>query len=247
MKDEPNPYRAPKSQETPPQPTLRSRVPASAGNLELQRKLREPPVCLKCGATDKIERREETFQWSVRRGKSGAFWFAIFGIFGMLLARFVHVDNDRAATLHLPLCKTCNSRWTIAKVLSTGAWGAAFVAFLMARRPDHGVAPYFVLFAALVAAAIAMSFELKRRSLRPLYIDDEIVVLEGGTPLSVERLAEARAAEKVKAAKKKKGKTKRRPLLREPDAAVDRMGYEASSDNTRSLDSVASDERDAGR
>jgi ribosomal protein L37AE/L43A len=244
LRDDSNPYAPPKAQEAPPQPTLRSKVPASAGNIELRRKVREPPVCLKCGATERIERREETFRWSVRRRRSSGLWYALLGPLGGLGAMVLHKDNDRAATLQVPLCKACNSRWALAKRLSTGAWVGALLVYLFARHIDP--VSFVVLLLTMIGAIALLSFDLGRRALRPLYIDEETVVLAGSTPLAVQRLAEARADEKAKA-KAKKGKAKARHLLREPDALEDHIGYEASRENTRSLDSVAPDERDAGR
>jgi hypothetical protein len=245
VKDESNPYAAPKAQEAAPQPTLLSKVPASAGNLELRIKTPVAPVCLKCAATEKIQRREEIFTWSVRRRRSFWLWYSLLGLLGGLGAKLFNKDNDRTAKLSLPLCSECNARWGIAKALTTIGWGTAVLVLVLAR---NWVDPFgaFVLLMAAIGAALLMAYDLKKQSLQALYIDDEIVVLAGSKPVVVEKLAEARAELEARATPKK-GMAKRHPVLREPDAIEDAISHESGGEHTLSLDSVASDERDAGR
>jgi hypothetical protein len=135
MSDPPNPYDPPNVQ-----PALRT-ADASRGTLLVDVERKIPPSCLKCGAKEGIVRREQDF--SVVSPTARGFGFAggvagasvasvlrhdssllvpVLTIGGALVAVFSWILHKTATRVHLalPLCGSCNKRWTQGETIRRG-------------------------------------------------------------------------------------------------------------------------------
>ena len=116
----PNPYAPPIAGIAPAQPTGPATI--NGATLVLFRGSSLPALCLKCGERCD-ERREKRF---VFVPKETFFLLAL----GLLPALLVYFTQRKSATLSVPLCGRCLSRWRTADILGAVAVFAAVVAIV---------------------------------------------------------------------------------------------------------------------
>lgn len=123
-----------------------------------------PDVCMKCGAHDGITRREVIFSWS-------PVWvrYLIFCIIGVLLQLLMRVR----ASFVVPLCPSCNARWSHARYATLGSIGALVVALAGASFLQETYPKTRFLGAGMFAVAVLVHFAFVRPRTLPVHHLDE--------------------------------------------------------------------------
>jgi hypothetical protein len=207
----PNPYAPPAAPLAAPAP-----VPARGGAgatyvVDADRKI--PPVCLKCGTTAGIVRRQENFAVSpaargigVGGGAVGAvvanatrhdseLMFPLLGFIGAVLAIVVWVLHTTAKRVHLalPLCAACNERWNAGRTIRRWllvALGVATVCLILGlafHSLPVGVAGAVAL---AVMIIVAIPAKLPARFVGVQRIDGTAATLTGVSPAAIALLEE---------------------------------------------------------
>jgi hypothetical protein len=132
-----------------------------------------PAVCMKCGSHEGIVRRKVVFQWRPVWAR-----FLVFCIIGLIIL----VVTTRRATLEIPLCASCNARWSAAR--NAGIAGVVvLVAALVAVRTTDQAARGLAALLALIVAFVVLSVAFVRPRVLPVQrIDDEEISLKGVHP-----------------------------------------------------------------
>jgi hypothetical protein len=129
-----------------------------------------PAVCMKCGAHDGIVRRKVQFQWRPVWAR-----FLVFCIIGII----VLLVTTRRANLEIPLCASCNARWSAARNAGIAGVVVLVAAFIAVRVTDAG-RPAIGGLIALIAAFVVLSLVFIRPRVLPVKrIDDEQIILGG--------------------------------------------------------------------
>jgi hypothetical protein len=147
-----------------------------------------PALCVKCAAREPLYGRMQAFAWFPA-------WAYLFLFLGLLPALIAQALMTKRATLNLPVCPSCNSRWRTARLVRTltivgpvvGGLGLA----MTGAATDSMVLLWFGLFLVFpgILAIIPVDLLLVRpRTLRAKFIDDHVVTLDGVAPQVLEVL-----------------------------------------------------------
>jgi hypothetical protein len=138
-----------------------------------------PPLCVKCAAPGELRGRLQAFAWFPQ-------WTYLLVFLGLLPAVIVQTILTKRAKLNLPLCPSCSSRWTTARVLRSLAFVLPIVVGLglaFAGIADNsGLITLlgFLLFFPGILAVIPIDLLVFRpRTIRAVFIDDHFVTLKG--------------------------------------------------------------------
>lgn len=218
-----DPYAPPKT-ETKAEPAVVAaaeggelpRVWAEGPNLAVRLDAKIPGVCLKCGTTAGIVRREHAFTWMPADKRRNTMAVRLlFGALGGAMMEAANAKHRRNATLSLPLCEACDQRWVQGKKLAIitlllflASFG--FIIFAQSERLMGPVALLFVLFGSLGGLVAISRFVVPPRYVHAERIEDAFIVLRSVAPLAV--------TEAVRLAGKKKKAKKPEPLV--DDAAM---------------------------
>jgi hypothetical protein len=148
-----------------------------------------PPLCMKCATATDLRGRTQPFAWFPS-------WTYLLLFLGLLPMMIVQMVVTKRATLLLPLCAPCNSRWTTARVVRTlailvpvvGGLGLA----LAGVSVDSGivaVAGGLLFFPGILLVIPIELLFLRPRILRPVFIDDHVVTLRGVAPRVMDVMA----------------------------------------------------------
>jgi hypothetical protein len=145
-----------------------------------------PPLCVKCGTTADLRTRTQAFAWFPG-------WTYFLLVAGLLPMVVVQMAVTKRATLALPVCARCDSRWTTARVLRTlSVVGPVFGGLALAiAGAANDVMPLmgagFLLVFPGVLAVIPVELLVQRpRILRATFIDDYWLTLKGFAPEAIE-------------------------------------------------------------
>jgi len=141
-----------------------------------------PPLCVKCALPGDLRARWQAFAWF----PSWTYFLLLLGLLPLVIVQMVLTKRARLA---LPLCGSCNSRWTTARVVRSLAFLVPIVVGLglafAGLATDHGLVAAFgvLLFfpGILVVIPIDLIF-VRPRILRAVFIDDHVVTLRGVSP-----------------------------------------------------------------
>jgi hypothetical protein len=132
-----------------------------------------PAVCMKCGTTHDIQRRNAKFQWTPMWARMMVVLCTIGGAIAMLL-------TTKKAQLDIPLCAPCNARWGQAVAALIGGI-VALVLSIFAIGQFHEVGG--ILFGVVLVGFIGLALGfVKPRMLQVNKIDDQNVELKGVHP-----------------------------------------------------------------
>ncbi|MDB4938280.1 MAG: hypothetical protein JWP87_5252 [Labilithrix sp.] len=141
-----------------------------------------PEVCMKCGAHEGILRRKVQFRWRPVWAR-----FLVFCIIGLVIL----VVTTRRANLEIPLCASCNERWSAARNAGIAGIVVLVAALIAVRSTGAGRAELGGLFA-LVAAFVALAYVFIRPRVLPVKrIDDAEISLRGVHPRAAEEIVAA--------------------------------------------------------
>lgn len=132
-----------------------------------------PDVCMKCGAHDDISRRDVIFTWT-------PLWvrFLVFCGIGLL----VRVIMRRRASLVIPLCRPCNSRWSAARSANIAAIAAFVGVLVLARVLDASRLSSILVLSTIAAIVLVRIFFVRPRVLQVHAIDEETIAFKGASP-----------------------------------------------------------------
>jgi hypothetical protein len=173
-----NPYAPPQAHG---QPGGHFVAQANGKELTVSKHAHLPDVCVKCNATQQIQRRAHTFQWAPQ-------WVYMFGGFLFLLLR-------KTAAMQVPLCQACNARWGKSKLAMIGAVLGFFAALVLGgmvagAAGDVGGILFLVFLllgvGGLIAVAVAV---VKPAQLQVKKIDNQVIVLAGVDPGAANSIA----------------------------------------------------------
>ena len=175
----PNPYAAPAAHGGPAghgyghghgaQASLRGDV------LVVQKDAALPAVCMKCGTQENIVRRQGKFSWTPAWARLLVLVCTIGALVAILL-------TTKRGQLSMPLCASCNARWSGAiGALIGGVVALVFGVFALGAfdEPAFGAVLFFVILAAFVGVMVGV---VKPRILQVHKIDDHVIELKGVHP-----------------------------------------------------------------
>lgn len=185
-----HPYRSP-GRRPPREPT--------SSELALPRRRNVAKICLKCAATQRVERRRETL------AIGGATWLGIAGgiICNSVADRFrdqpdlllpvaiflVAHRHGKNVTVDLPLCPTCNTSWdaglSLQRKAMLGVGTSAALVLAGVAMAETALAVAAALASVLIGLAVRT---LPRRFVIALRKDASFVYLKGASPLAIARL-----------------------------------------------------------
>jgi hypothetical protein len=148
-----------------------------------------PPMCVKCATQSGLVGRNQSYAWFPPWT-----YLLIFG--GLLPAAIVQMILTKRATLILPICGPCSSRWTMARVVYVLSIVlpivlGIIVAMAGAANGSSGlmVVGVALMFPGLLVFPLLAHFLLIRpRTVRPVFIDDWVVKLAGVHPAVLDAL-----------------------------------------------------------
>jgi hypothetical protein len=170
-----NPYEAPRpSAEGPSAGRARGKYYAALDGekLVVQKDAELPSVCLKCGSHDGILRRKAKFQWT-------PVWARILVPFCWPAGLIAILATTKRGTLDVPLCGSCNARWSQAVgaiVVGVVALVAGIFAIRAFDEPATGFIVFFVALAGFLGLAIGFA---RPRMLIADKIDEANLTLKG--------------------------------------------------------------------
>jgi hypothetical protein len=144
-----------------------------------------PDICLKCGAPEPVVRRKHAFSYTPP-------WVYLMFPLCWLGALVTMAIIAKRATLMLPLCPSCNTRWRSAKIalLVSGLalLSPLFVGvFAPVRQSDDAGAIILVVFLLTLTVFIAVALGYARpRTVQAKKIDDVSITLGGVHPRAAE-------------------------------------------------------------
>jgi hypothetical protein len=133
-----------------------------------------PPVCVKCGTRDQIERRRQLFGWTPP-------WVFALIVINLLVAAIVQLIVRKKGYLSLPLCTACNARWRAARLVAVLSglgivFGLIAGLVLLIREPVAGLIMIVLALAAPVALLVTFC---RVRLLRARKVDEQTITLIG--------------------------------------------------------------------
>ncbi|MSP60365.1 MAG: hypothetical protein EXR72_08495 [Myxococcales bacterium] len=137
-----------------------------------------PEVCVKCGRTDGIERRNQNFSWFPP-------WIYALLLVNLLVMAVVSTVLRKQGRLWLPLCHDCARRWRKANLVQglTIAWLIVglitCIVFFASELPILGL---LTMVSALVSPFLSGFLLHRKATLRPRTIDDRVITLQGVHP-----------------------------------------------------------------
>lgn len=131
-----------------------------------------PSVCMKCGTHDGIMRRSANFQWTPMWARMLVPLCALGGLIAMSITR-------KMATLAVPLCTSCNGKWTAGRNAIIAGVVAIVLAFVYVRTVDDPKGALGVLGIVVVAFLGLAFFFARPRMLQVDKIDDREIHLKG--------------------------------------------------------------------
>lgn len=143
-----------------------------AGVLIVSRDAELPDVCLKCGTHDEIMRRKANFQWTPLWARMLLPFCALGGLIAMSITR-------KHASLSLPLCVSCDAKWTAARNATIAGVVPLIGAFLYLRITDDRGPALAVLIAAVAGFVALMLAFVRPRMMQSTRIDAAEVHLKG--------------------------------------------------------------------
>jgi hypothetical protein len=217
----PNPYAPPAS--APPVPARRAMGAGPTWVVDADRKI--PPVCLKCGTTEGISRRQERFTVSpaargvgVTGGAAGAvvanatrhdsdLLLPLIAVIGAVLGIVVWILNTTAkrVELALPLCAACSDRWKTGVVIrrwllfALGVAAVCLIGGLASHSVPMGVAGGVALF---VMIAVAIAAKLPARFVGVQRIEGRVATLTGVSLAAIALLEQGGPPKTKKAARR---------------------------------------------
>jgi hypothetical protein len=147
-----------------------------------------PALCVKCAAPGPLYGRLQAFGWFPA-------WTYAFFLLGPLPAIIVQLIVTKRATLNLPVCPSCNSRWRTARLVRTlaivgpiiGGLGIAMTGAATDSLLLMGIG-FLLVFPGILAVIPVDLLFVRPRTLRPKFIDDHVVTLDGVAPQVLEVL-----------------------------------------------------------
>lgn len=186
----PNPYQAPNPY-SPPTPYGQAYQPyGGAGSfaafmegpdLAVQKDAPLPDVCVKCGATPCQHRRNHQFVWNPP-------WIIFLFLLSPVIAAVVALIVQKKGRLQLPLCSTCQTRWTrgIFIILGGVLWLiGALIGGAVAMGEDLPEVGLPLMISAIVFFIVAVVVP-RNRFLRAKRVDDRVIVITGLHPNAVQ-------------------------------------------------------------
>jgi hypothetical protein len=140
-----------------------------------------PNLCVKCGRADGLTIRPQPFRWVSP-------WTSLFLVFGVLPGVVLQSLLTKRVRLSLPICPSCDSRWSRANLASKLAlYGPLAIAAaggvlgaLASWGPPIAVVTFLLLLPALlIGPAVVHFFLVRPRSLRTTRIDSDAITLVG--------------------------------------------------------------------
>jgi hypothetical protein len=139
-----------------------------------------PAVCMKCGTTHDMQRRNVKFQWTPMWARMMVVLCTIGGAIAMLV-------TTKKAQLDIPLCAPCNARWGQAfAALIGGVVALVLSLFSIQALEQYGAILFFVVLAGFVGLMLGF---VKPRMLQVHKIDDQNVELKGVHPEAARAIA----------------------------------------------------------
>ena len=171
-----NPYAAPVAGASPYGATgVRSYFAAMQGDVLVVSKHAPalPGVCMKCGTTHDMQRRNAKFQWTPMWARLLVPFCTIVGAIAMLI-------TTKKAQLDIPLCAPCNARWGQAFAAIIGGVVALVLSLFSIQALEQAGA---ILFFVILAGFVGLMFGFVRpRMLQVHKIDDQNIELKGVHP-----------------------------------------------------------------
>ena len=178
-----NPYAAPTAGASPyGAGGVRSYYAAMQGDVLVLQKHAPalPGVCMKCGTTHDIQRRNVKFQWTPMWARMMVVLCTIGGAIAMLV-------TTKKAQLEIPLCAPCNAKWGQAVAALIGGIVALVLSiFGIGQLHEVGGILFFVVLAAFIGLMLGF---VKPRMLQVHKIDDQNVELKGVHPEAARAIA----------------------------------------------------------
>lgn len=139
-----------------------------------------PGVCMKCGTTHDIQRRNVKFQWTPVWARMMVVLCTIGGAIAMLV-------TTKKAQLDIPLCAPCNTRWGQAFAALIGGIVALVLSlFSIQALEQYGAILFFAVLVGFVGTMLGF---VRPRMLQVHKIDDQNVELKGVHPEAARAIA----------------------------------------------------------
>lgn len=149
--------------------------------LVLSRDAEVPAVCMKCGSKQGIVRRLTQFQWTPVWAR-----FMMFCIIGLV----VMLVTTKRAAMHVPLCATCNDRWSAARTVTIIGVLGLVAGFIAMRTLDDHALGIALLFLGVGAFLILSITYVRPRVVRAKRIDATSLQLDGVDPKAAAEIVE---------------------------------------------------------
>jgi hypothetical protein len=155
-----------------------------------------PRLCVKCGRTDGLTVRLQRFRWVSP-------WVNLLIVAGLVPAIVLQMILTKRALLSLPICPSCDSRWSTALVASRlviyGPLALAVVGCVLGATTNWGgpiaaVTVLLLLPAWIIGPALVYFALMRPRSLRATRIDSYAITLAGLCPVVLEAARGERAS-----------------------------------------------------
>jgi hypothetical protein len=186
-----NPYTPPVHDDDARLPPLTGGASWDGTSLTVPKQFSFPRVCLKCGSHEVHTRRTQKFAFT-------PMWARLLVVVCWPGAVVAMLLTTKRATLELPLCDPCHTRWRQARTVGTvlmllavvGLLTAAFASGASHSEAAAGLLPLVTLVVIGVLALVVNKF-VRPRILQAKKVDDERVTLNGVHPTAgqfVERM-----------------------------------------------------------
>lgn len=137
-----------------------------------------PMCCVKCGARERLVPRDHTFSWTPP-------WIWAFLPFGVLIPVILSAVLTKRARLRLPLCESCNRRWSAAiliAVFTVIGFLVGLVGGIALIANDLVVPGLLLLLGTVVAPFVIGPVVTRPRLLRARRIDNGWITIRGMHP-----------------------------------------------------------------
>lgn len=134
-----------------------------------------PAVCLKCGARDGVVYRPTNFQWT-------PVWARLMVVFCTLPGAIAMLVTTKKAALAVPLCPSCNARWSAAKNATVAGVVAILLGVFGFQLVDDRSLLGLALLVTITAFVVAMVGFVRPRMLQVQKIDAQELELKGFHP-----------------------------------------------------------------
>jgi len=147
-----------------------------------------PALCVRFASPGPLYGRAQAFAWFPS-------WTYLFFLLGLLPVFIVQAIVTKRATLNLPVCASCNSRWRTARLLRTlailvpivGGLGLAMTGAATDTLVLMEVG-FLLVFPGILAVIPIDLLLVRPRTLRATFMDDHVVTLDGVAPRVLEAL-----------------------------------------------------------